>query len=341
MSLWLERLWYPAEEARTPSLVALPLAAASTVFRAAVGARNALYDCGALPPVVVAGATVVSVGNLNVGGAGKTPAVIFLARLASSRGRKVAVLSRGYGRQSSGDIAFSSAGGLPSSSESGDEPLLIARRCPEASLLVGSDRARLAQAARAKGADFILLDDGMQHRRLARDVEIVVVDEEAGFGNGRLLPWGPLREPVSALERADLIWLRVSEGRRSPLPRFRAPLVRVRHSPKALLDPGGAERPTDALRGRRAIALAAVARPGRFLHTLSALGIEVAEARLFPDHHRFTAPELPPLDGLPVVTTEKDLARLPPSLPAWAVRMETEILEGADSLAKALRLAHP
>src|SRR6185436_15940539 len=137
----------------------------------------------------------------------KTPVVIFLAELAARAGKKVAVLSRGYGRASRADVRFDAANLLPAS-EVGDEPRLIAQRCPEATVWVGRDRAALARQARDAGAEVLLLDDGMQHRRLARDVDIVVVDAAAGFGNGRLLPAGPLREPLSQLSRASFVWLR-------------------------------------------------------------------------------------------------------------------------------------
>ncbi len=214
---WNE-LWYGSGQSLGHRLARGPLWAASAVFGAAVAARNRLYDSGALRSVRVEGLIVVSVGNLNVGGAGKTPAVIHLANAAVAEGRKVAVLSRGYGRASDAELVFRGDG--PTADEAGDEPVLIASRCPSVHVLVGPDRARLAARAREElGVDLVFLDDGMQHRHLARDAEVVVVDEAAGFGNGRLLPCGPLREPLSALERASLVWLKASDAP-VPLPSF-------------------------------------------------------------------------------------------------------------------------
>src|SRR5262249_45604722 len=200
-----ERLWYPdPAEARSTSVGLGPLRMAELLFRAGAGLRNALEDRGVLRSERVAGPKVISVGNLTVGGAGKTPAVIHLAGLFSGNGQRVAVLSRGYGRRSSHDVVVTP---LTPFSMAGAEPLLIARPCPAAVVLVGSNRVALAKRARDEyGAEVILLDDGMQYRSLARDVDIAVIDEAVGLGNGRLLPRGPLREPPAALRRSSLLW---------------------------------------------------------------------------------------------------------------------------------------
>lgn len=345
MSASLERLWYPSrEEPEGQPLAALPLGVASLFFRAAVRAREALWASGALQAERVEGLRVVSVGNITVGGSGKTPAVIHLAQMAHRAGRKVAVLSRGYGRSGRAELSFSAPGPLPEAEESGDEPLLIARRCPGVTLLVGADRVKLARRARELGAELALLDDGMQHRRLAREVDLAVVDEAVGFGNGQLLPRGPLREPLSALSRASLIWLRVSSSPPAPLPSFEAPVVRVEHRPCALTDPRGEEHQPSHLAGAKVIALSAIARPKSFWATLAQVGIEVAERRPFADHHRFTPQELEEAlllsqrTGLAIVTTEKDQARLPGGFPAWVLRLEVTVLAGDEHLRRALGL---
>jgi tetraacyldisaccharide 4'-kinase len=345
MSRWIESLWYPPEREAPLRQVALgPLLLASGSYRLAVAARGALYDRGILRAHRVQGARVISVGNLNVGGTGKTPAVIYLARRLARSGRKVAVLTRGYGRSSRASLCLNGQALLPPASEAGDEPLLIARSCPGVPVLVGADRVALAQRAREElGAEVLLLDDGMQHRRLARDLDIVVVDARAGFGNGHLLPRGPLREPMAALRRAGLIWLRVDSGRAVEELRG-APVVEVRHRVRELLDPAGSVKPPDALRGAPVLALAGLARPSGFLRTLEELGARVAESRLFPDHYPFSSAELAAVcsrsssAGLPIVTTEKDWVRLPPGFPAWVVRLEVEIVRGGELLAAQLGL---
>jgi tetraacyldisaccharide 4'-kinase len=343
----LERLWYrkPEQEGASERVALSPLSLASLLYGAAVGARNALYESGALEARRIEGARVVSVGNLNVGGAGKTPAVIYLARLAAARGKKVAVLSRGYGRGATDDQVYAGNGPLPTAHEFGDEPLCIARSCPGVAVLVGPNRAALAERARREiGVDFILLDDGMQHRRLGRDVDLVVVDEAVGFGNGQLLPRGPLREPLSALSRASLLWVRVADSPAQPLPELGVPVVRARYVSSALVAPDGQVHSPELMRGKRALALAGLARPSGFLASLRGLGIELAAERLFADHHPFTGAEAAEVLaeatrlGVPVVTTEKDHVRLPPGFPAWVVRLEVEVLSGTEALLAQLGL---
>jgi tetraacyldisaccharide 4'-kinase len=338
----LNELWYPDDKESWPRRLALaPLTAASWLFGGAVSLRSLFYESEALTPTRVEGAQVISVGNLNVGGAGKTPAVIFLAQRAALARKRVAVLSRGYGRPSRDVFAFQGPDAAPVT-KTGDEPRLIAARCPQARVWVGARRAALALRARREDeAEVILLDDGLQHRALHRDVELVVVDEAIGFGNGELMPRGPLREPLSALERADLIWLRASAGRPAPLPAFECPVVRVRYFPAAAIDPSGAPHDCASLRGHRAIAVAGLARPEGFFRTLESLGLNLSQRLSFPDHHNLTAAELERVASIAkeqsalVVTTEKDAQRMP-GCAVWQLRMETEIQEGEQHLAQAL-----
>jgi tetraacyldisaccharide 4'-kinase len=334
----LERVWYPAQGQRT-AWPARALAIPELAFRAAVSARNALYDRGALRSVRVEGAGVISVGNLTVGGSGKTPAVIHLATMLCAAGRRVFVLSRGHGRRSRSTAVFRAAD-APSWEAAGDEPLLIARRCPEVTVMVGADRAALAQEAARRGAEAILLDDGFQHRRLQRDLDLLVVDGAVGFGNGRLLPRGPLREPRSSLHRAGLVWWVEPPDRTLSPPPFPVPVVRVRVLPAALVSASGREEPLGELRGRKVVALAAMARPERFASMLALLGAEVVERRFLPDHAPLELAHLAPTAGALLVTTEKDHARLPAGAPPVArLRVAVEIVDGEPALRAALGLA--
>jgi tetraacyldisaccharide 4'-kinase len=339
--IW-ESIWYPDQAENWLRRAALtPLAAAALLFRAGVGCRNAAYARGWLKTEHIAGIPVISVGNLNAGGTGKTPAVIYLANLCAARGRRVAVLSRGYARESRGPLLVTAS--TSSAQISGDEPLLIARRCPGAVVLVGADRLELAQRAREEhGRDLILLDDGMQYRRLRRDLEIVVIDESVGLGNGKLLPRGPLREAPAALSRADLLWIRTDTNEHS----FRADgvlSIRVRYAARVAISPDGGEQPASVISHRRAFAFAGIARPRSFLRTLGELSANLVGARFFPDHHSFTRAELDHLlsaaktvDAEMLLTTEKDRIRLPSDFPAWTIRIDVEILEGGEMLSQKL-----
>lgn len=333
MSGGWESTWYP--EGGRVSPAAHLLTPLSWLFGAGVAARSALYGAGLLRPTRVEGLRVVSVGNLTVGGSGKTPVVRFLAEALRARGRSVAILSRGYGRSGTTPLRVDPR---HSPVEVGDEPLLLARALPEVPVYVGADRVALAQRARDAGTEVALLDDGFQHRRLARDVDLLVVDARAPLGNGRLLPAGPLREPPSAARRATAVWLRCATPD-APLPAPFAPLpvVRARHVPWDVVDETGGALPLERLCGRRVLAFAGLARPSGFVSSLGALGAEVVATRLFPDHHAFRTPELQALAaeaaslGATLVTTEKDLVRLPASAPeTWTLRQRVELLSGQD-----------
>jgi tetraacyldisaccharide 4'-kinase len=325
--------WYP-EPGAGPAPPAPWLSTAAALFGAGVALRGLLYDHGLLTPARVEGLRVLSVGNLTVGGTGKTPAVAWLAAALAARGARVAVLSRGYGRRERRALRVEPA---HSAAEVGDEPLLLARALPGVPVYVGPDRVQLAHRARAEGADWALLDDGFQHRRLARDVDLVVVDAASPFGNGLLLPAGPLREPVSAARRATAVWLRCDRADAPvPAPWAHLPVIRAAHLPGAVLDPAGARHPLAVLAGRRVLAFAGLARPRGFFASLSALGAEVVQARAFADHHAYSREELKRLAGeasrlgAQCITTAKDAVRLPQgALDAWVLEQRVEVLDGA------------
>jgi tetraacyldisaccharide 4'-kinase len=357
MSL-LEAIWWSREPGVAGALAAPPLAAAALLFRAAAAARGALYDRGVLA-AARAGAPVVSVGNVAIGGAGKTPAAMAVARRLVARGRRVALLSRGYGAtRSDARVVSDGARVLLDAAEGGDEPVLVARRLPGVAVLCGPRRAALARTAvEALGADALLLDDGFQHRALARDLDVVVLDATNAFGNGRLLPAGPNREPRAALARAGLLWLsRVDHAAPAALAELRAlarsvtgrDAVESRHAPVDVVD-GALARGLglEALRGRRVLLLAAIARPAGFRRTVEGLGAELVAESLYPDHRRFSPGDLAEVlraaEGArcdAIVTTEKDAVRLPPEVAAdprvCAVRIEAEVVAGGEGLEAAL-----
>ncbi len=351
---WRERPFFGR-----PALL-LPLSVVEWGFRGAAAIRSALYAGGHLR-THRAGAPVVSIGNLAVGGAGKTPVAMTVAARLLARGRRVAVLSRGYGAtRSDARVVSDGARVLLSAAEGGDEAVLVARRLPGVAVLCGPRRAELARLARGSlGADVLLLDDGFQHRALARDLDVVVLDAANPFGNGHLLPRGPNREPPQALRRAGLVWLSRVEGA-SPegLERLRALAreatghapVESRHEPVELLD--GALRAVlglEALRGRRVRLVSGIARPHAFRRTVEALGATVVAEHRFADHHRFREGELRDVLGAGdgagdwVVTTEKDAVRLAPDVadhPALRVlRIEARVVRGEEILSRALDAA--
>ena len=362
----LERAWWRRPEAPADRALLAPLLPLEGAFRAAVALRGGLHRAGILRPAR-AGVPVISVGNLAVGGAGKTPAVMAVAERLAGLGRTVAVLSRGYGA-GRGDARVVSDGRSVrlGAGEGGDEPVLVARRLPGVRVLCGPRRAELARLAVAEhGADALLLDDGFQHRALARDLDLVALDASNPFGNGHCLPRGPNREPASALRRADLVWLsRVDQAARGDLAGLRELARRLtgrdpvesRHAPVALLD--GRLEPRDvpgSLRGARVVLLSGLARPAGFRRTAEALGASVVAERSYPDHHPFAEAEvdealsaLEPSGADWLLTTEKDAVRLPPSRAGHprlrVLRVEAEIVAGGEGLDAALAEAlsrHP
>jgi tetraacyldisaccharide 4'-kinase len=266
----------------------------SSIYGAGVRTRNALYDRGTLQKAALEG-PVISIGNLSVGGAGKTPFVLMLGELLKARGIAFDVLSRGYGRQTEG-IALVDAAGSPR--DFGDEPLLIARRLG-VPVVVGESRFEAGQFAENKfGPQLHLLDDGFQHRALARDFDIVLVTPEDA--SDRLLPAGRLREPLSSLARADAV---VLTNQASP---DQFPLAKklVWHVRREILAKNVPPRP---------VAFCGIARPKNFFQQLQALGIECAAEAVYRDHHLYTEQDIRDLLQLKArseaggfVTTEKD-----------------------------------
>ncbi|MBI1951410.1 MAG: tetraacyldisaccharide 4'-kinase [Acidobacteria bacterium] len=312
-------------------------------YRAAVGLRNALYDSGRLG-VQRLPCLVISIGNLTVGGTGKSPLASCIAALLRDSGYRVGVVSRGYRRRAARDPLLVSDGRalLADAQSAGDEPYLIARDNPAVPVAVGADRVGAARLLiGAVSPEVIVLDDAFQHRRLARDLDLLLVDGRDPWGNGRMLPRGPLREPLASIARADACILTRSDGRSplslaSALERFNpdAALFHCRMEPRAFVRPEGESIGPAALKGFSAYAFSGIARPERFEDDLRSLGVRLAGARRFADHHPFRRRDLEQVAGEArrlgadvLVTTEKDLVRIvetpdgSPPLYALAIRV--------------------
>lgn len=283
---------------------------ASLGYGLGVARRNARYDREVNR--IRLSVPVISIGNLTVGGTGKTPMVVDVVERLLAKGKSPAVVARGYG-----------AG----QEEVNDEQRLIQTRCPGVSYVADADRVAAGRhAVTGLGADVIVLDDGFQHRRLSRDLDVVLVDATNPFGYDHLLPRGLLREPVSSLGRAGLVILtRCDQSSAVDLQRTtarvheivgRTPVLRCRHHVISLRRLNGAAESPD-LSGRRVVLLAGIANPRSFAATVSNLGATIVGQRLFPDHHRYTPSDIARLATAgqfapcaALITTEKDAVKL-------------------------------
>jgi tetraacyldisaccharide 4'-kinase len=311
------------------SPAALALLPLSLLFGLVAGGRRRLFRAGLLASVRLP-VPVIVVGNVAAGGSGKTPVVDWLVARLRAAGYQPGIVSRGYGSTLGDGVALVPAGGDPA--RFGDEPVLLARLtgCP---LAIGRDRPAAAQALLAAhpDCDLIVADDGMQHYRLARDLELAVVDEHV-LGNRWLMPAGPLREPLARLAGVALV---IAHGPLSS--RLRARIEPVPVFPMRLegdtlrsLDDPPRSLPAAAFAGRRVHAVAGIGRPQRFFDQLAAIGLEVVP-HPFPDHYRFSAADLAFGDGAPIVMTSKDAVKCAAFAPAdcWELPVRAQIGSGA------------
>ena len=298
---------------------------------------------------------VISIGNLTLGGTGKTPMVMMAADTLRRQGFKPAILSRGYGGNSTAPVNVVCDGQqillLPEAV--GDEPVMMARRLKTVPVLTGRNRYETGQyAIEHFGVDVLILDDGYQHLSLHRDLNILLCDAARPFGNGVVFPAGELREPLDALQRADIIcrtrcrdeclsdaidsWNR----RKVPVVRTAYQVVSVIHLQK------GEETGIEKLQDRPVAAFCGIAHPLDFFHMLEQVPVRIVHQNFFPDHHPYSTDELKKIENRAkqsgaqcIVTTEKDAVKLrnhPFELPAYAVRIELEILEGQEEFNRLL-----
>jgi tetraacyldisaccharide 4'-kinase len=296
----LQRLWYG------PAWHSLPLWPLGWLFRAVVDLRGALYRAGALRVHRIR-VPVVVVGNVTVGGTGKTPVAAWLAAQLALRGHRVGVVLRGYGGRAHRTPQVVTP--ASDASEVGDEALLHALRRPHV-VAVGADRVAAARLAAEQGAEIVVCDDGLQHPRLVRDCEIAVVDASRGLGNRQMLPAGPLREPPSRLETVDAVVFTERGQLQAPALPVHAPLaVTVRMEPgEAVNLRTGERRPLHAFRGRGLHAVAGIGHPEAFFAGLRAAGLRV-EAHALEDHAALYPAALPFPAGATVLMTEKDAVK--------------------------------
>jgi tetraacyldisaccharide 4'-kinase len=300
---------------------------------------------------------VISVGNITVGGTGKTPLTIALAKELRNRGIRVAILSRGYkGKKNSEPVVSDGKTIFLSPDKSGDEPFLMAQACKDIPVLVGKDRCRNGRIALQRfGVQGLLLDDGYQYLPLQRDLDILLIDSHLGFGDGYLLPRGILREPLSHLRRANLFLLTKLEDSEISQPlekkireiHLSSQVFHSHYEPTSLVGPQGEQEAFHSLRGKKILALSGIANSNYFSSLLRKCGMEIVREAVFPDHHLYTAKDLSFIEEIGkevdcIVTTEKDMVKLKKlnidHLPLRALRIELKIWEEKEFYQKVMKI---
>lgn len=351
-----------------PAFLRFLLKNLSRLYSAIMSLRLRLYEHRFLRDREL-GVQVISIGNLTVGGTGKTPVVEIFARELQKKGRRVAILSRGYKKEElplperiKNFLLFRTPTQIPprvvsdghklllDSSMGGDEPYMLASNLPEVCVIVDKDRVKAGRYAIQKlGCDTLILDDGFQYLKLRHRVEIVLVDQTNPFDNGYVLPRGLLRETIRHLRRASFIFITKSDPAGAPKLKARirrlnahAEIAECRHTPRHFQDVYTREtRPLHFILHKRLATIAGIASPRGFEESLERLGAEVVLRRRFPDHHRYTQQEI--IDAVNaardkqadlIITTEKDAVRFPKldrrDIPVYFLRIEIELLSGAE-----------
>jgi tetraacyldisaccharide 4'-kinase len=308
----------------------LPLMLMSFVYKAAVRLRLNLFNseqARTLPGFTI------SVGNLTAGGTGKTPATQMLAEWAVQEGHNVSILSRGYGGTTKKKVAVVSDGIniLSNPATVGDEAYLLATRLEGIPVAVSKNRYLAGLEAHNRfGSSFFILDDGYQHLALKRDFNLLLLDAVSPFGNGQLLPWGPLREPATEIKRADAVILTRAGALQNKADKTNEikkvllgkPFYRADHIPEKVIFSSGDDHAPEYLKGKRIAAFAGIARPDFFRQTLMGLGADIAWFKAFPDHHPYTKDEIRNQINEKnragadlIITTEKDWVRIAALIP--------------------------
>lgn len=314
--------WYPEKPGYLP-VKAWPLLPVSALYD--WGGRLKQWMASPYAPSV----PVICVGNVTVGGTGKTPVTIAIVERLAESGRRPFVLTRGYGGSEKGPILVRP--GDHGAEHVGDEPLLLSHAAPT---VVSANRVAGAKLAEAEGADVIVMDDGFQNPSLVKTLSLIVVDGKTIFGNGRIVPAGPLREPVGrGLKRAHAVVVMGGDDTYtalSALDGYNLPIFSARLVPDA--------DNLAALQGVTLYAFAGIGRPEKFFSTLTANGLSVAREKAFPDHHRYTQQDWKHLAseaaalGADLVTTDKDAVRLPQAVRTLSVQAEFDNPAGLDAL---------
>jgi tetraacyldisaccharide 4'-kinase len=336
--------WLPSLIKGLAWLVSIP-------YRFVVFLRNWAYDRDWLRQYDAPVPVVVSIGNLILGGTGKTPVTQLMAQFFYDD-YKVAILSRGYRSPAeklhAPVILSSGKGPLHSAAYAGDEPRLLAENLPKAWVVVGKDRVQSANLVAKQGVDVIFLDDGMQHRRMARDFEVVVLDAKDPFGQDHFFPRGLLRESPAGLNRADLVILnhvRSAQNYEQTCRRIeqytKAPVVGIHYDAWKVVDLKGNE--AESLQNRKVALFCGIAQPEQFVSTIEQMGAQIVAQKFYPDHFLYSHEELYELAGRwkemgaeMMVCTEKDKVKLPEMhelpLPVFWIKIQPEVIEGAEAL---------
>ncbi|HMK75161.1 MAG TPA: tetraacyldisaccharide 4'-kinase [Thermodesulfobacteriota bacterium] len=341
----IDQFLYRKKKSLWERVLLFPLYLLSLPYGWGVRTRSFLYSLQLLKTRTLP-CPVISVGNITVGGTGKTPLVIALAKGLAARGIPVAILSRGYKRtKTSEPVVSDGKTTFLSPEESGDEPFLVAKACQGIPVLVGKDRFINGQLALQRfGVRGLLLDDGYQYLPLYRDINILLIDSTIGFGDCHLLPRGILREPLSHLRRADLLLINKAAEPAAYQPLEKKiqeiyPGAQVFHRDYVLVSLVGPEEQQeglDSLKGKKVLALSGVANPNSFSSMLRKCEMKIVGEAIFPDHHLYTAKDLSYIEEKAkeaggIVTTEKDMVKLKRlnigHLPIWALRIEMKIWE--------------
>ncbi len=325
---FFERMLYPpqSEESLCRRFLLLPLYLISLFYRFLVHSRHILYKTGVLKSYAIP-CRVISVGNITLGGTGKTPTAIYLAQLFKKQGMKTAVLSRGYKGKSSEKVAVVSDGEriILNELDAGDEPILLSKVLPGVPIIIGRDRVLTGRYVTEHfSSEIVILDDGFQHLKLKRDVDILLIDLGCGFGNGHLLPRGILREPLIHMNRAHIFLLTKRTGSKDDKAVEKkitsikpdAKIFYAHYEIRCLKTlQEKKEMDLDYLKGKKALALSAIANPHYFSYLLKQLGISVVEEWALPDHHYYTykdatklSEHLESVDF--IITTAKDSTKM-------------------------------